>query len=544
MSQASETAAAAAPASSDAAATAGAAAGAAESAASEAAAGDAAAVAGAAPAEAAAAATAAPASEGAAAADAPATPGDDTASAAGSDAASDAVRTSHTPLFPSAKTADALTNPPFGSRSAQTASSTAERVPKWKNGDKAACRWDDGTVHNCEILDQRPTEAGTPSYYVHYVDFDRRLDDWVLEERMSDFVPEAVGASALAMTNSADATSGSSPKGASAGFLTRNQRRRMEEANIGEASHEEHGEGLSSSIQAQMEKEHFENTKVKNVRCIQLGRYEVDTWYFSPYPDGYSQDKLYVCEYCLKYYKKPKTLSRCCQAPDSHHPPGTEIYNDGLIRVYECDGRSDKLYCQCLCLLAKLFLDHKTLYYDVEPFLFYVFTETDGKGDCHVIGYFSKEKFSADDYNLACILTLPPYQRKGFGKFIIAFSYELSKVERKCGTPERPLSDLGQLSYKSFWTEVLVQLLWEEKCEKRMHSTVEEMSARTFIKEADIVTTLQSLDLVHYWKGQYVVNPASRKLEEHAKAVQASLEKRLVRVKSECLSYTPRVWEL
>ena len=57
---------------------------------------------------------------------------------------------------------------------------------------------------------------------------------------------------------------------------------------------------------------------------------------------------------------------------------------------------------------------------------------------CHaVIGYFSKEKFSADDYNLACILTLPPYQRKGFGKFIIAFSYELSKVERKCGTPER-----------------------------------------------------------------------------------------------------------
>ena len=24
-----------------------------------------------------------------------------------------------------------------------------------------------------------------------------------------------------------------------------------------------------------------------------------------------------------------------------------------------------QVYCQCLCLLAKLFLDHKTLYYDV-----------------------------------------------------------------------------------------------------------------------------------------------------------------------------------
>ncbi len=30
---------------------------------------------------------------------------------------------------------------------------------------------------------------------------------------------------------------------------------------------------------------------------------------------------------------------------------------------------------QNLCLLAKLFLDHKTLYYDVEPFMFYVMTE-------------------------------------------------------------------------------------------------------------------------------------------------------------------------
>lgn len=34
----------------------------------------------------------------------------------------------------------------------------------------------------------------------------------------------------------------------------------------------------------------------------------------------------------------------------------------------------EQIYCQNLCLLAKLFLDHKTLYYDVEPFLFYVLT--------------------------------------------------------------------------------------------------------------------------------------------------------------------------
>ena len=55
----------------------------------------------------------------------------------------------------------------------------------------------------------------------------------------------------------------------------------------------------------------------------------------------------------------------------------------------QVDGNISTIYCQNLCLLAKLFLDHKTLYYDVEPFLFYVLTQNDSKG-CHLVGYFSK----------------------------------------------------------------------------------------------------------------------------------------------------------
>lgn len=80
-----------------------------------------------------------------------------------------------------------------------------------------------------------------------------------------------------------------------------------------------------------------------------------------------------------------------------------------------------QIYCQNLCLLAKLFLDHKTLYFDVEPFVFNVLCEVDKHG-AHLVGYFSKEKESPDGNNVACILTLPPYQRKGLGKFLIAFS--------------------------------------------------------------------------------------------------------------------------
>lgn len=63
------------------------------------------------------------------------------------------------------------------------------------------------------------------------------------------------------------------------------------------------------------------------------------------------------------------------------------------------------MYCENLCLIAKLFLDHKTLYYDIDPFHFYVLCEHDERG-YHFVGYFSKEKGNADN-NLSCILVMP-----------------------------------------------------------------------------------------------------------------------------------------
>lgn len=73
------------------------------------------------------------------------------------------------------------------------------------------------------------------------------------------------------------------------------------------------------------------------------------------------------------------------------HPPGDEIYRNDHVSIFEVDGARARPFCQNLCLLAKLFLDHKTLYYDVDPFLFYVMTEWDDHG-YHPVGYFSKEK--------------------------------------------------------------------------------------------------------------------------------------------------------
>ena len=71
-----------------------------------------------------------------------------------------------------------------------------------------------------------------------------------------------------------------------------------------------------------------------------------------------------------------------------------------------------------------MFLDHKSLFYDVEPFLFYVITETDDDG-AHFVGYFSKEKLSPKNYNVSCIMTLPVRQRQGWGNLLIDFSESL-----------------------------------------------------------------------------------------------------------------------
>ncbi|KNE70458.1 hypothetical protein AMAG_20118, partial [Allomyces macrogynus ATCC 38327] len=120
---------------------------------------------------------------------------------------------------------------------------------------------------------------------------------------------------------------------------------------------------------------------------LHLGRYRITTWYSAPYPEEYTKGRvLYLCEWCLKYMASSFVLSRHRAKCGVRHPPGREIYRDAISTsdagqsgrtgattrsIFEVDGKLAKLYCQNLCLVAKMFLDHKTLLYDVEPFLFY-----------------------------------------------------------------------------------------------------------------------------------------------------------------------------
>ncbi|XP_028287877.1 histone acetyltransferase KAT6B isoform X4 [Parambassis ranga] len=274
-----------------------------------------------------------------------------------------------------------------------------------------------------------------------------------------------------------------------------------------------------------------------SIRCpavIEFGKYEIQTWYSSPYPPEYSRlQKLYLCEFCLKYMRSKSILQRHTKKCGWFHPPANEIYRKDNLSVFEVDGNVSKLFCQNLCLLAKLFLDHKTLYYDVEPFLFYVLTKNDEKG-CHLVGYFSKEKLCQQKYNVSCIMIMPQYQRQGFGRFLIDFSYLLTRQEGQAGSPEKPLSDLGRLSYLAYWKSVILEHLYKHPDK---HISVKGISRATGMCPHDIAATLQQLGIIDRQDGRIVLIRRERLIQRHMEKLRAN--PRQIEVDPDALRWTP-----
>ncbi|XP_036402215.1 histone acetyltransferase KAT6B-like isoform X2 [Megalops cyprinoides] len=267
---------------------------------------------------------------------------------------------------------------------------------------------------------------------------------------------------------------------------------------------------------------------------IEFGKYEIQTWYSSPYPPEYSRlQRLYLCEFCLKYMRGRNILQRHSKKCGWFHPPANEIYRKGDLSVFEVDGNVSKIFCQNLCLLAKLFLDHKTLYYDVEPFLFYVLTKNDAKG-CHLVGYFSKEKLCQQKYNVSCIMIMPQYQRQGFGRFLIDFSYLLSRQEGQAGSPEKPLSDLGRLSYLAYWKSVILEYLHGHP---QKHVSIKGMSRATGMCPHDIATTLQQLNMIDVQGGRFVIVRRDRLIQKHVERLKEN--PRVNEVDPTCLRWSP-----
>ncbi|XP_053683395.1 histone acetyltransferase KAT8-like [Sabethes cyaneus] len=404
----------------------------------------------------------------------------------------------------------------------------------------------DGSWHQAQLIQSRQNSCDPKQYeyYIHYEGLNRRLDQWVSKDRIS-LAPTSAGdkkPSGPGKTPVVQDYNGKSPLTGLSGNakdspkvgkpigeidiadgdpdrkITRNQKRRHDEINHVQKTYAE-----MDPTTAALEKEHEAITKVKYIDKLRFGKYEIDTWYFSPYPEEYGKvGTLYVCEYCLRYMRLSKTLQHHKTTCSRRQPPGNEIYRKGTVSIFEIDGKDHRFYCQTLCLMAKLFLDHKTLYYDVDPFFFYVLCEIDKEGQ-HIVGYFSKEKESPEGNNVACILILPPYQRKGYGKLLIAFSYELSRREGIVGSPEKPLSDLGRLSYRSYWAYTLLELMKEYRT-----TTIKELSELSGITQDDIIYTLQSMKMVKYWKGQHVICVTSKAVQEHLQLPQFKKPKLMI----------------
>ena len=77
--------------------------------------------------------------------------------------------------------------------------------------------------------------------------------------------------------------------------------------------------------------------QVKYIDRVQIGRFEIDTWYFSPYPEEYGKcSKLWICEYCLKYMRLEKSY-RYHQVSQFLSQNTFEIYPDdkNLFHIME-----------------------------------------------------------------------------------------------------------------------------------------------------------------------------------------------------------------
>ncbi|XP_066180186.1 histone acetyltransferase KAT6B isoform X7 [Sylvia atricapilla] len=213
---------------------------------------------------------------------------------------------------------------------------------------------------------------------------------------------------------------------------------------------------------------------------IEFGKYEIQTWYSSPYPQEYARlPKLYLCEFCLKYMKSKNILLRHSEKCGWFHPPANEIYRRNDLSVFE-------------------------------------------------------EKLCQQKYNVSCIMIMPQYQRQGFGRFLIDFSYLLSRREGQAGSPEKPLSDLGRLSYLAYWKSVILEYL---NCHHEKQISIKGMSRATGMCPHDIATTLQQHSMIDKREDRFVIIRREKLISSHMEKLKAN--PRINEVDPESLRWTP-----
>ncbi|KAH0573455.1 Histone acetyltransferase [Spironucleus salmonicida] len=271
--------------------------------------------------------------------------------------------------------------------------------------------------------------------------------------------------------------------------------------------------------QIKLSKENLHN--VPEVERLIMSGYEMQTWYYAPFPQELQNPEIYCCEFCLNFMSSKRQYQRHLQKCSQKCPPGNEIYRDSKVCVFEVDGAIQKNYCRNISYIARLFLLHKTLEIDVDIFYFYVMYAKFGDS-YKLVGYFSKEK---PIHNiLSCILTLPCYQGKGYGSLLIDAAYMLCSRENNIGSPEKPLSDLGYLSFMPYWQTRIIDFLssWPDPT-----VSIADIAKHTLFTAVDICDSLRqkgimlfrsSNEVVIYLKPEYVEEFYKRMVKSEDKA--------------------------
>lgn len=206
----------------------------------------------------------------------------------------------------------------------------------------------------------------------------------------------------------------------------------------------------------------------------------------------YWLDTLHVCEYCFKYSDDEEEFivheANCIY---KKRPPGKIVYKSPKYTIRRVKGSKHQLFCQCLCLFTKLFLDNKSMYFKVDHYEFYIVYET---GFNKPMAFFSKDLVSYQQNNLACVLTFPPYQRRRLGSLLLEFSYRLSRYEGILSGPELPLSPFGLISYLKYWSKAICYELVMGELANFGRLTLENIATVTGIRIPDIILALKYLN--------------------------------------------------
>jgi histone acetyltransferase HTATIP len=72
---------------------------------------------------------------------------------------------------------------------------------------------------------------------------------------------------------------------------------------------------------------------------------------------------------------------------------------------------------------------------------------------------------------------------------VITSGYELTKLEKKTGSPEKPLSALGQMTYKSYWHSTIIAKLEEYRRSQSQVTVIQLRFSRSFFNPMVFVNT-------------------------------------------------------